>query len=578
MSVNDFVIRIGGDTAIGGVISTGQNFTVAAARIGFRTFTFRTYPSEIKGGHAWFQVRISNQPVHSIGDGCDILISFDQQAYELHKRDLNDRGVLIYDSDLVGPDDHSDRQVTLYGIPFQRIARQELDFVRGTNVLILGVMAGLFGLAPSSLEDMVRSSYKRRAELIEKNLEALRYGYEYTKKIEKTDGFWLGTADHVSRLVLSGNDAISAGALHAGCRYFAGYPITPATDILETMAAELPRLGGVCLQAEDEMAALASVIGASYTGAKAMTATSGPGLSLMTELLGLASMSEIPLVVVDSQRSGPSTGMPTKLEQSDLFHALYGGHGDLPRIVVAPGSVQNCFRVSALALGLAEKYQSPVILLSDQSLSHRTETIEKIDTDGFPTMERLRPNGTDPKDYRRFEITDSGVSPMAIPGKDGHPYVSPGLEHDEQGLPRLTPENHEAMTAKRFRKLETARLEIDNEELAPRHGEDRADVGIIGWGATQGSIREAVDRALAKGHKVAAMHPRVLNPLPEERLREFIGSCKSIIVPEVNYQGQFAHHLAGRLGVQPIRMTKISGLPFTPGEILGKIEEAVRHD
>ncbi len=575
MARDDFIIRIGGDTAIGGVISTGQNFTSAAARIGFRTFTFRTYPSEIKGGQAWFQVRISSKPVYSLGDGCDILIAFDQEAYEGHRTSLNEGGVLIYDSGLVEP--APDGNIIRYGVPFQNIARQELEFVRGTNVLVLGVMAGLFGLAPASLEEMVKTRYKRRAELMEKNIQALRHGYEYTKKMQKQDKFWLGTADHVARLVMTGNDAITAGALHAGCRYFAGYPITPATDILETMASQLPRFGGVCLQAEDEMAAIASVIGASYAGAKAMTATSGPGFSLMTELLGLASMAEVPIVIVDAQRSGPSTGMPTKLEQGDLFHALYGGHGDFPRIVLAPASVQNCFRVSVLAFCLAEKYQLPVILLSDQSLSHRTETIEGVDTDVYATTDRLRPNGTNPEDYLRYEVTEDGVSPMAVPGLDPHTYVATGLEHDERGHPRLSPQTHEEMTAKRFRKLETARREIDNEELCPRYGAEDADLGIIGWGATQGSIREAVDRALADGVKVAAMHPRVLNPLPEGRLREFVDSVDRVLVPEVNYQGQFAHHLAANLGITPIRFNKIGGLPFTPGEIYSKIQEVLVH-
>ena len=575
MARDDFIIRIGGDTAIGGVISTGENFTTAAARTGFHTFTFRTYPSEIKGGQAWFQVRISNRPVYSLGDGCDILIAFDQEAYELHRGNLNQGGVLIYDSGLVQP--APDGDIVRYGIPFQKIAREELEFVRGTNVLVLGVMAGLFGLPPSSLEEMVRSRYKRRAELIEKNVQALHHGYEYTKKIQKEDKFWLGSADHVTRLVMSGNAAITAGALHAGCRFFAGYPITPATDILETMAAQLPRFGGVCLQAEDEMAALASVIGASYAGAKTMTATSGPGFSLMTELLGLASMAEIPIVIVDAQRAGPSTGMPTKLEQGDLFQAIYGGHGDFPRIVLAPASVQNCFRVSVLAFSLAEKYQCPVIILSDQSLSHRSETIERVDADVFPIVERLRPDGVDPESYLRYQFTDSGVSPMAVPGLDLHTYVAPGLEHDERGHPRLSPELHEKMTEKRFRKLVAARLEIDNPELCPRYGADDAELGIIGWGATQGSIREAVDRALAAGLKVAAMHPRVLNPLPEERLKEFVGSVKHVLVPEVNYQGQFAHHLAASLGIRPIRFNKIGGLPMTPGEIYSEIQGVLVH-
>jgi 2-oxoglutarate ferredoxin oxidoreductase subunit alpha len=572
---DDFIIRIGGDTAIGGVISTGENFTTAAARTGFHTFTFRTYPPEIKGGHAWFQVRVSNRPVYSLGDGCDVLIAFDQEAYDLHRGYLNQGGVLIHDSGLVQP--APDGDIVRYGIPFQKIAREELEFVRGTNVLVLGVMAGLFGLPPSALEEMVRTRYKRRAELVEKNIQALNYGYEYTKKIEKKDLFWLGAVDKVGRLVMSGNAAIAAGALHAGCRFFAGYPITPASDILETMAAQLPRFGGVCLQAEDEMAAMASIIGASYAGTKAMTATSGPGFSLMTELLGLASMAELPIVIVDAQRAGPSTGMPTKLEQGDFFQAVYGGHGDFPRIVVAPGSVQNCFRVSVLAFSLAEKYQCPVILLSDQSLSHRTETIEGVDIDLLPVPERLRPDGVDPESYLRYELTDSGVSAVAIPGRDVQVYVAPGLEHDERGHPVRSPEAHQKMTDKRFRKLAAARMEIDNPELCPRYGADDAELGIIGWGATQGSIREAVDRALADGIKVAAMHPRVLNPLPEERLKEFVGSVKQVLVPEVNYQGQFAQYLAAKLGIRPIRLNKIGGLPFTPGEIHAKIEEVMVH-
>jgi 2-oxoglutarate ferredoxin oxidoreductase subunit alpha len=239
--------------------------------------------------------------------------------------------------------------------------------------------------------------------------------------------------------------------------------------------------------------------------------------------------------------------------------------------------VHDCFGVTVLAFELAEKYQCPVILLSDQSLSHRTETIEAVDVDLLPVVDRVRPDGTDGESYLRYQFTDSGVSPMAIPGLDPHTYVAPGLEHDEQGRPVRSPEAHEKMTEKRFRKLAQARLQIDSAELCPRYGADDAELGIIGWGATEGSIREAVDRALAADIKVAMMHPRVLNPLPEERLREFIGSVKQVLVPEVNYQGQFAHYLAGNLGIRPLRLNKIGGLPITPGEIYDKIEEVLVH-
>jgi 2-oxoglutarate ferredoxin oxidoreductase subunit alpha len=572
---NDFVIRIGGDTAIGGVISTGENFTAAAARLGFHVFTFRSYPAEIKGGHAWFQVRIANRPVLSLGDGVDVLIAFDQEAYDKHSDDLQEGGVVIYDSDLVHA---ADGKFTHYAVPFQRIARQELGFVRGTNVLVLGLMAGLFGLPVTSLQQLVRLRYKRRADLMEKNLQALTHGYEYTKRIRKEDKYYLGTSDHIRRLVMSGNDAITAGALHAGCRFFAGYPITPASEILESMARELPKLGGVCLQSEDEMAALGTCIGASYGGVKAMTATSGPGFSLMTELLGLSSMTEIPVVLVDAQRSGPSTGMPTKLEQSDLFQALYGGHGDFPRIVIAPASVEDCLYRTVYAFNLAEKYQMPVILLSDQSLSHRTQTIDMPDRSHLKVVNRLQPSdGRHGEEYARYALTNTGVSPAGIPGISLHPFVAPGLEHDERGHPDLSPRMHEAMTEKRFRKLAGVAKETDTPDWAPRYGHPRAELGIIGWGATEGSIREAVARALEKGHKVAAIHPRILNPLPETQLRQFIGSVRRVLVPEANYQGQFAHHLAAHLGIQPIRFNKIGGLPFTSGEILQRLEEVMSH-
>jgi 2-oxoglutarate/2-oxoacid ferredoxin oxidoreductase subunit alpha len=571
---NDFVIRIGGDTAIGGVISTGENFTTAAARLGFQVFTFRSYPAEIKGGHAWFQVRISNRPVLSTGDGVDILIAFDEEAYERHCGELRESSVIIYDSDLVQVDDG---RFIRYGVPFQRIARQELNFARGTNVLVLGLMAGLFGLPLDSLQDLVRLRYKRRVELVEKNLEALAYGFDYTNKIRKEDKYYLGTSDHVSRLVMSGNDAIVAGALHAGCRFFAGYPITPASDILESMARELPRLGGICLQAEDEMAAIASCIGASYGGAKAMTATSGPGFSLMIELLGLASMTELPLVLVDAQRSGPSTGMPTKLEQADLFQALYGGHGDFPRIVLAPASVEDCLYRAVHAFNLAEKYQMPVIVLSDQSLSHRTQTIDMPNLSRLPIVNRLQPSDGAREEYARYAFSDTGVSPVALPGVHIHTYVAPGLEHDERGHPNQSPQVHEAMTEKRFLKFSSAAADTDSPDWAPRYGDPKAQVGVIGWGASEGAIREAVERAVAKGYKVASLHPRILNPLPQARIREFAASVKRVLVPEVNYQGQFAHHLAASLGISPVRFNKIGGLPFTSAEILGKIEEVASH-
>lgn len=572
MPKSDIVIRIGGEGGEG-VISTGDMFTIGAARTGFHVFTFRTYPAEIKGGHAWYQIRVSDRPVLSLGDGIDVLIAYDLEAYQRHSGLVNDGGVIIYDSDRVKlPESVADRRITTYPIPLQAMAREKLEFPRGKNVLALGVMAGLFGLSPASLESLVRARLHRRAELLEKNLQSLHFGYEYTRGIQKQDGYYLGTSDHVSRLVMSGNDAIVAGALHAGCRFFAGYPITPASEILEAMAREMPRIGGAFLQAEDEMASIAAVVGASSAGIKSMTATSGPGFSLMTEILGLASMAEVPCVIVDAQRAGPSTGMPTKLEQADLFMSLYGGHGDFPRMVIAPGSVEDCMYQIVNAFNLAERYQLPVIFLSDQSLSHRTQSLNMPDIDKAEVWDRITPNGVAPGEYKRFAITESGVSPMSIPGQAGFTFIAPGLEHDEAGHPDLAPAVHEAMTQKRFRKLESAKKELPP---IPHYGVDDPEIGIIGWGATEGAIIEAVERANAAGYKVAAIHPRVLSPLQDE-VGEFASSVRHLIVPEVNYQGQFAHHLAATFGVRPVRLSKYGGLPFTPGEIFAKIEEVAK--
>lgn len=570
MPKSEIVIRLGGEGGEG-VISTGDIFTLASARTGYHVFTFRTYPAEIKGGHAWYQVRVGPRPVLSMGDQVDVLVAFNLEAYEKHKHLLNkEEGVLIYDPDEVTPEPHP--KTVLYPVPFNRIARQDLNFVRGKNVVVTGVLAGLFGLDPTSLTEFITQRYKRRAELLDQNLKALETGVTYAmKNLTKADPYYLTPTERVGRLVMSGNDAIVAGALTAGCRFYAGYPITPASEILELMATTLPRIGGVSFQAEDEMAAIGSVLGASYAGVKAMTATSGPGLSLMTEFMGWSGMAEVPCVIVDAQRAGPSTGMPTKLEQGDLNHALFGGHGEFPRVVVAPGSVEDAFWQIINAFNLAEKYQVPVIFLSDQSLSHRTESLLKPDLNKVKVVDRQKPTDESLENgYQRFAITETGISPMALPGTPRGMYVAPGLEHDEKGHVDNPLASHEKMVPKRFHKLETLQKEL---EAPPRYGAPDARIGVIGWGSTEGAIREAVERCVAKGLKVAAIHPKVLNPLPEKHLEQFIRSVDTVIVPEVNYTGQFARYLRSLFGIPVVRINKWGGLPFTAGEIQRKIEE-----
>ena len=572
MARGDIVIRLGGEGGEG-VISAGDILTLGAARTGYQVFTFRTYPAEMKGGHAWYQVRVASGPVLSMGDAVDVLVVFDDVAYETHAEDLRTSGVLVYDPDEVTP--RPTPGVVSYPVPFNRLARRDLQFRRGKNVVVVGAVAGLLGLEPASLEGIVKERFRQHPEVLEKNVQALYTGYEFaTTELRKVDPFSLGETARVERLVMNGNNSVVAGALAAGCRFFAGYPITPATEILEEMARMMPRVGGVCLQAEDEMSAIGSVLGASYAGAKAMTATSGPGFSLMTEFLGWSGMAEVPCVVVDVQRGGPSTGLPTKLEQADLNHALFGGHGDFPRVVLSAGSVEGAFYTTIDAFNIAEGYQLPVILLSDQSLSHRTETMSLPDEGALVVHERLKAEDGDAgQGYQRYAITPNGVSPMAIPGTAGGGYVATGLEHDESAGVRDLMASHERMMPKRSRKLERAAGELPR---PVRHGAPKGEIGVVSWGSTEGVAREAVQQAIEEGIDVSGMHLRALYPLDIEPLREFAASVKHVIVPELNYSGQLASYLGSSVGMDVIRQNKYSGLPFTAREIRKKIEEVAR--
>nr|MBA2676791.1 2-oxoacid:acceptor oxidoreductase family protein [Ktedonobacteraceae bacterium] len=340
--VNEVTIRIGGESGEG-TISGGDILALASARWGYHVYTFRTFPAEILGGPCMFQVRISNHPIKSMGDSADVLICLNKEAYDRNISDLRHGGVLMYDPSDFVPETGD---YIMYAVPFNEIARKEIQLFQTKNMVMLGAICGLFGPPIEAIVQVVQSklskSRKSNSTLMEKNILALEAARKYVDEhLSKSDPYRLGAVEKADRVVLNGNQAVVAGALAAQCRYFAGYPITPASDIMEGMAKELPQVGGTFLQAEDEMAALASVLGASYGGVRAMTATSGPGFSLMTELIGLSSMAELPAVIVDAQRAGPSTGMPTKMEQSDLSFALTAGHGDSPRIVVAPADVAD---------------------------------------------------------------------------------------------------------------------------------------------------------------------------------------------------------------------------------------------
>src|SRR5438445_1860174 len=378
----DLVIRIAGEAGEG-VLTTGQMVTQATARAGYYVLTDSVPPAEIKGGYSFFQIRLGEQRLRSRGDSVDVLLTFNQEAFENSIDDLRSGGILIYDpAELSLPTTADSTRYRSYAVPLTHIAKNEVELALSKNMVAVGAVAGLFGLDKEHIHRLLRESKlaKKGADILNKNLKAVDLGYAYVlEHVAERTSLEVRPSKLEGRIVLSGNHAVALGALVAGCRRYAGYPITPATDIMEFLADELPKVGGAVVQAEDEIAAIGMVLGSSYAGQKSMTATSGPGISLMTEMLGLASMAAIPTVVIDCQRAGPSTGMPTRHEQGDLNIAVYGAHGEVQRVVLAPTSVMDCFWTTVDAFNLAEEFQLPVIVLQDTLLAVRTESIPKPD-------------------------------------------------------------------------------------------------------------------------------------------------------------------------------------------------------
>jgi 2-oxoglutarate ferredoxin oxidoreductase subunit alpha len=576
LALPDITLQLAGESGEG-VISGGDIFTSGAARAGYWGLTFRTYPAEIKGGPCMFQVRIGAERIRSIGNQTDLLVCFNQEGFDLQHDTVGEAGIVIVDAESAKvTDEFKDRS---YEAPFSQIAEEAGGSRRGKNMAVVGLVCGLLDIDTTQLEQLILKRYAHKGDVGEANIASLKGGQAYAvANLPDVCNVRKPTEPERERILLSGNQAIVAGALHAGLTYFAGYPITPASDILESLAARLPKFGGVAIQTEDEIAALASVLGASFTGAKAATATSGPGLSLMSELVGLAGTAEIPAVIIDAQRAGPSTGMPTKTEQSDLNHAVYGSHGEAPRVVIAPTTVDDCLTCTVEAFNAAETYQVPVILLSDQSLSHRLETVDRPILNDIEVEDRLthagassNGNGATAERYKRYAVNESGISPMAIPGAPGA-YVSTGIEHDELGHPGYTPELHVTMQHKRFSKLDP----LMTLSRVTQTGPEQATVGILGWGSTEGAAIEAAEILRAEGISAATFYPRVVWPLPAERIKAWAAGMETIFVPEVNLTGQFARIVRAECEIPVIQQNQITGLPFTAKAIADFIKQNVK--
>jgi 2-oxoglutarate/2-oxoacid ferredoxin oxidoreductase subunit alpha len=567
----DVTIRIGG-AAGEGVVSAGELLARAAARAGCEVFAARNVPTEVQGGHAFATVRLGAGPVRSAGDALDLLVALDGEAVARHRGALRAGGILLREpGDGAGGGPAADGDSI--DVPFEALARQATGAARARNLVALGACAGLLDLPPEPLEALAGARYaKGDAGAEDRCRAALRAGRAAIRG-RSLPVLLPPASPELGRLMLTGNEAVALGAVAAGCRRFYGYPITPATEILEILAAELPARGGSALSVEDELAALAMCLGSAFAGDKAMTATSGPGFSLMAELLGLAATAEIPVVVVDVQRAGPCTGMPTKTEQGDLLAAVFGGHGDFPRAVLAPLDVEDAFLQIVRAFNLAESRQMPVIVLSDQDLAQRLQTATRPDVAAIRVVDRARAV-PDAGGWggRRYADLPGGYSPMPPPGTPGLGWRASGQEHDETGMPSADPVNRVRMVRRRASKQEGLEEGPDGIEA---FGDPSAETLVLGWGSTYGAAREAVERLASEGVAVRALYPRLLWPYPAGALAGAVARARRVIVPETGLGGSWARLVEMHHGVRVCRVNRCDGRPFEPGELVLGIRDAI---
>jgi 2-oxoglutarate ferredoxin oxidoreductase subunit alpha len=572
------MVGSGGD----GVVTMGELIAQWAARDGLSAVKTEAYGPQIRGGESSCTIRVASREIFSQGDAVDVAVVFGWADFLRFRGEivLAEDAVVLYEASDATPTPGADAGVgpgvQLVAVPFEELAKTASGRAGAKNVLTLGVVAELFGLPAETIRAAMHERFtKRKPQLAEGNARAFDAGIEWARPksgepaiAEKRFAF----EKREPRLLMSGNEAAALGAMHAGCRFFAGYPITPSSEILHFLSENLPRVGGSVVQTEDELAAIGAVIGASFAGVKSMTATSGPGLSLMIEMIGLASMAEVPAVIVDVQRGGPSTGNPTRSEQSDLLQSLFGTHGDAPRVVLACADVEDCFHATVEAFNISEEFQLPVLVLSDQAVGQRKETLSAR-TLVHDVRNRLLPSTEDLVRYERYRDTETGVSPMAVPGTKGGAYQTNGLEHDEAGRPNSQYLAHEKMNAKRYRKMWAIR---DRYRYHRRYGPEKAKVGIVCWGSSKGAVQEAVLQANANGESVAAFVPQMIYPFPKRDFDRFLERVDELLVIELSYTAQFYKYLRTFMDLPAnTRVFKRSGgKELTVAEVLAEVRRA----
>jgi len=568
--LNVMVAGQGGD----GSLTLVNLFADLLGSRGYHLYLARNVGSRIKGGHAAGYLRASTVHRGCLGDNWDLLIAFDAEALEQGAPYLYEESVVVYDSsDGPAPRDALAAGATLLEVPFGRLAVRDLRRDLYKNSLAFAVATRAVGVVGEHAEDTLRRSLARLpVELVEANVRAFREGLEYANDVQVA-AWRLADGSPDGRLLISGNDALSFGFLAAGGRFYAGYPITPASEILDWLTRRLPEFGGIAVQAEDELAAINMALGAAMTGTRAMTASSGPGIALMQEGIGHIGSAEIGVVVVDCQRAGPSTGMPTKPEQSDVGMLVHGANGDIPRIVLAPGDPTDAFHLAVLATNLAERYQGPVFLALDQVISQDAATVPPFDLDSVEidrgamvTAETLELLG----EYRRYALNGdgSGISPWAPAGTKGGQSLVTGNERDEWGKVTTRPDVRVQMMEKRLRKIEAVR---DDLPRGRRFGDSTAEIALLGFGMETGPMVEAADRLTASGLPTQVLQQRTLWPVLED-VAELADSCRRLYVVEHNATAQYTRVLA-ETGIQAESILRYDGLPFRPGELAAAVLE-----
>ncbi len=559
MQLRDFVVRFAGEGGQG-VVTSAEGLAQVATQVGYHALTYATFPSQILGGPTWTQTRLSVAQVLSAGDDVDVLVAFNREAYDTHRPEVREGGVIIYNSN----EFQLEEDPRSFGMPFDDLARSTGN-ARAANMVVIGALAHLVNMPQQYLEEFVVKRFTRGREgdqeIIQSNIKGLSLGREESAR----SGFVLGQLappqmPDWTQLVIKGNDALSLGALAAGLDFYVGYPISPATPILLFMERNLVGPGKFAYQVSSEIESITSVLGAGFAGKKAMTATAGPGLSLMSEGLGLGWMAEIPVVVVDVQRGGPATGLPTKTEQSDLMACMFPAHGDVRIPIIAVGSVEECFYGIIKAFNWAERYQGPVILMSEMALAEQAQNIPKPDLSQVVVENRWVFQGNN--GYHRYQGYE--LSPMPIPGSPGA-YVANGSEHDDGGDTTHLPSRHIQMTERRFSKLKLLE-EDDYERENPQES-----VAVMTWGGSKGPAREAYNTLREQGLPISWYYTMFLNPLPP-RLLEELKQKELVIVPELNYQGQFAAILRS-MGVRAEAITQYTGLPFKVRDLVTRVTE-----